>query len=266
MLVWIGSDHAEAQCCDAPNYDARKWCDATKIATRLAGPRISPSATLVWLVRIRASVYRLLTQMVFDLGKAHKGHDIVTITPELLGNAVRDGMKAEIAPLFDELRRFTDRRIAELSAEINATVQLVDYSESNLSGQLSQLRDQITSMVAAPAAASRNSGLELEAVVQATEAAANQIMEAAEAIGDWLRDGSRDPGSMETVAAKLNSIFEACTFQDVTGQRVRRAIQHLQNVEMILTDLMPVRPEAVATNDLTFDPDLIQDDVDRMFG
>ena len=52
-------------------------------------------------------------------------------------------------------------------------------------------------MVAMPAAATRNSGLELEAVVQATEAAANQIMEAAEAIGDWLRDGARDVESIE---------------------------------------------------------------------
>ncbi len=162
----------------------------------------------------------------------HEGHGIVTTpsdspgTSDSLGQHIRDSIKAEIVPLFDELRRFTDRRITELSAEIHATVQLVDYSEANLSGQLARIQDQVTAMVAVPAAATRDSGLELEAVVRATEAAANQIMEAAEAIGDWLHEGTHDPGSLRIVAAKLNTIFEACTFQDVTGQRVRRAIQH----------------------------------------
>lgn len=184
-----------------------------------------------------------------------------------IGQHIRDGIKADIAPLIEELRRFTDRRIAELSAEVHATVQMVDYSESNLSGQLSKITEQIASVVAMPAAATRNSGLELEAVVQATEAAANQIMEAAEAIGDWLRDGGRDVASLESVAEKLNAIFEACTFQDVTGQRVRRAIQHLQQVENMLTDLMPAGAALEMPEDPSGgNPDLLQDDVDRMFG
>jgi chemotaxis protein CheZ len=190
----------------------------------------------------------------------------VTTTPEQIARCIQEGIKTEVAPLFDELRRFTDRRIAELSAEIHATVQLVDYSEANLSGQLAKIHEQVAVMVAMPAAASRNSGLELEAVVQATEAAANQIMEAAEAIGDWLRDGARDAGSIEIVAEKLNSIFEACTFQDITGQRIRRAIQHLQQVETMLTEITPQRDEpAIPRQRVVVNPDLVQEDVDRVF-
>ena len=177
---------------------------------------------------------------------------------------IKEGIKSEIAPLFEELRRFTDRRIAELSAEIHATVQMVDYSEVNLSAQLGKIQEQVAVMVATPAAATRNSGLELEAVVQATEAAANQIMEAAEAIGDWLRNHSKDVETLEIVAMKLNSIFEACSFQDVTGQRIRRAIQHLQHVETMLTEISPRQPE-VAPNAVEVAPDLVQADVDRVF-
>jgi chemotaxis protein CheZ len=169
--------------------------------------------------------------------------------------------------MFEELRRFTDRRIAELSAEIHATVQMVDFSEANLSQQLGKIQEQVGAMVAMPAAATRNSGLELEAVVQATEAAANQIMEAAEAIGDWLRDGGRDARSLEMVATKLNSIFEACTFQDLTGQRIRRAIQHLQHVETMLTEVMPAATEPLPQEvDFGPAPDLAQDAVDQLFG
>ena len=209
--------------------------------------------------------------MMCDGGRHREGHKIVTSTPDRLGQRIQDGIKAEIAPLFDELRRFTDRRIAELSAEIHATVQMVDFSETNLSGQLGKIQEQVAVMVAMPAAATRNSGLELEAVVQATEAAANQIMEAAEAIGEWLRDGSRDVASVELVASKLNTIFEACTFQDITGQRIRRAIQHLQQVETMLTEVMPHTapdlPDTMRNGDgAGVNPDLGQDDVDLMFG
>jgi chemotaxis regulatin CheY-phosphate phosphatase CheZ len=199
-----------------------------------------------------------------------EGHEIVTTMPDRLSHGFHEDIKAELAPMFDELRRFTDRRIAELSAEIHAATQLADFTESNLSGQLARIQEQVSVMVAMPATATRNSGLELEAVVEATEAAANQIMEAAEAIGDWLRDGSRDVDSMSIVATKLNSIFEACTFQDVTGQRIRRAIQHLQHVETMLTEITPANadasPAAGQRPDPASDPDLGQDDVDRMFG
>jgi chemotaxis protein CheZ len=175
-----------------------------------------------------------------------------------LEELVRASIRAEL----DELRRFVDRRIAELSMEIHATVQLVDYSETNLSAKLASIHDQIAGVVAPPAAATHNSGVELEAVVQATETAANQIMEAAEAISGWLQSGG-DPSALPAVTEQVNAIFEACTFQDLTGQRIRRAIEHLQQVETMLSGMMPDTPgEARAT---PVAPDLVQADIDGMF-
>jgi chemotaxis protein CheZ len=180
------------------------------------------------------------------------------------------------------LRIFVDRRIAELSAEVHATTQLMDFSETNLTGQLAGIREQISGVLAMPTAATRNSGLELEAVVQATEEAANRIMEAAEAIGDWLRESKSDTNSIEVVNEKVAAIFEACSFQDVTGQRIRRAIQHLQQVETMLTDMAPGDAGAPATGKVVVsapfvsrgvvseeasraNPDLAQDAVDSLF-
>jgi chemotaxis protein CheZ len=194
---------------------------------------------------------------------------------------IQQTVAATIRHEMGDLRTFVDRRIAELSAEIHATVQLVDYSEVNLSGQLSEIRQQIASVVAAPTAATRNSGLELEAVVQATESAANRIMEAAEAISDWLREGKHDAESLSVVNEKVNAIFEACSFQDVTGQRIRRAIQHLQQVEDMLTGITPGEQQATAgrvqvhapynnagaltPEQSAANPDLGQDAVDSLF-
>ena len=104
-------------------------------------------------------------------------------------------------------------------------------------------------------------------VVQATEAAANTIMEAAEAISDWLHDGKRDAESLEAVAARVNTIFEACTFQDVTGQRIRRAIQHLQQVETMLDEMVPADALKAAAEPIAeIDPDLAQAEIDRLLG
>jgi chemotaxis protein CheZ len=162
---------------------------------------------------------------------------------ERIAGEVRAAVLSEVAPLFEDLRRFTDRRIAELSAEVHGAVQMVDFSESNLSSQLGGIQEQITRLISVPSMSTRNSGLELEAVVQATETAANRIMEAAETIGDWVREGKTDP---EAFFVKIDAIFEACSFQDMTGQRIRRAIEHLEHVESVLAHMVdpdsPIRP------------------------
>jgi chemotaxis protein CheZ len=189
---------------------------------------------------------------------------------------LRAAIRAEVAPLFGEMRGFVDRRIAELSAELAATSEIADMAEENLSRRLGQVHEQIAQLVAIPAASTRNSGLELEAVVQATEAAANTIMEATEAIQVWISSGQKDQASIEALSARVNSIFEACSFQDVTGQRIRRAIQHLQQVETMLEHIVPgVAPEPqrgvrVPTQMRTTSaaaqatPDLSQADIDAL--
>ena len=98
------------------------------------------------------------------------------------GNEPAEAMRAEMAAMFAELRRFVDRRITELSTEIHATVQMVDFSESNLSAQLERMHAQLTRLVALPNAATRNSGVELEAVVQATEEAVVDVLVANEEV------------------------------------------------------------------------------------
>jgi chemotaxis protein CheZ len=66
------------------------------------------------------------------------------------------------------------------------------------------------------------------------------------------------------VTQQVNAIFEACTFQDLTGQRIRRAIEHLQQVETMLTGMMdaPSPAETVAAPAAS---DLQQNDIDSMF-
>jgi len=72
-------------------------------------------------------------------------------------------------------------------------------------------------------------GKELEAITQSTEAATNTIMEQAELIM------SADPEDMEayhaTVQGAVMEIFEACSFQDITGQRISKVVSTLVHIE-----------------------------------
>jgi len=72
-------------------------------------------------------------------------------------------------------------------------------------------------------------GLELAAIVEQTESATNTIMESAERIME------SDPGDAEayrdTVNDAVMQIFEACSFQDITGQRISKVVTTLEHVE-----------------------------------
>ncbi len=189
-----------------------------------------------------------------------------------LAQTIQDAVRAATAEQFTSLHRLVDRRIAELSTEVHGAVQLLDYSEANLSGQIARVHEQIASVVAAPSQEARNSGLELEAIIQVTETAANRIMEAAEAIDDWVRSGASSSEGLAAVNERINAIFEACAFQDLTSQRVRRAIEHLEKVERMLGGMIqgeaahtPAEPPPFVHHP-SRGADLAQDAIDRLLG
>ena len=72
-------------------------------------------------------------------------------------------------------------------------------------------------------------GRELDAIVAATEEATNTIMEAAETI--MAADPSDADEYAKTVNDSVMSIFEACSFQDITGQRIGKVIETLSVIE-----------------------------------
>lgn len=191
--------------------------------------------------------------------------------------SARHAASADLGGMFDELRSFiddriaaVDRRIADLSDEINATVQMVDFSEANLSRQLSRMHQQITGVVALPAALPHSSGLELEAVIREAETAAHRIMNAAEAI----RAAVGKKGGDALITRQISVIFEACIFQDLTGQRIRRALERLQHIERTLSNMVKqaghehdeqARLEITTAAELTQrSPTLDQDGIDKL--
>lgn len=79
--------------------------------------------------------------------------------------------------------------------------------------------------------------VELDAVISETERATTTILEAVEEIeqsANMLLAAGRDTGRLDPVGAILDRVlilYEACNFQDVTGQRIRKVVSTLQFVE-----------------------------------
>jgi chemotaxis protein CheZ len=74
-----------------------------------------------------------------------------------------------------------------------------------------------------------SAGQELSAIVSATEKATNAIMECAETV--MAADSANSAAYKATVDEQMLVIFEACSFQDITGQRIAKVVETLQHIE-----------------------------------
>jgi len=70
---------------------------------------------------------------------------------------------------------------------------------------------------------------ELDAVVGATEEATNKIMDVCDTIGAIA--GNCAPEISEQLIACTTRVFEACNFQDITGQRITKVVQTLKYID-----------------------------------
>lgn len=87
---------------------------------------------------------------------------------------------------------------------------------------------------------------ELGAVVGGTEEATQQILEAAEAIDQAAsalsKVNSPDQQKIlsEEISERVVSIFEACNFQDLTGQRISKVMSTMKFIENHITVMMDI--------------------------
>lgn len=131
-------------------------------------------------------------------------------------------------------------------------------------------------------------GDQMIAVVKATEEATESIMAAMESNSEAiakLRETVQDPDQialLDKITENANSVFEACSFQDITGQRVGRVAKSITFVEErveALKELLGAQElEAVEVEEEDADSDaallngpqlegegLSQDDIDSLF-
>lgn len=174
-----------------------------------------------------------------------------------------------------KLETFVARRFDELSMEVNATSQLVDMAEEGLRRHFLEILEILKAInFHGEGSSPANTGVELEAVVQITEQAANTIMDAADKIvstldinDDWKDDSVRKK-AIEVINQNIQDIMMACNFQDLTGQRIRKAVENLENVEKRLSETLQKLglDTSGIPKSLDLAPGTSQGDIDEMFG
>jgi len=81
-------------------------------------------------------------------------------------------------------------------------------------------------------------GQELDAIVEATESATDTIMQAAE---DLMSFDTEDFDEYKNhINDEVMKIFEACSFQDITGQRISKVVKTLNHVEDRVSKLISI--------------------------
>lgn len=79
---------------------------------------------------------------------------------------------------------------------------------------------------------------ELDAVVNATEDATSSIMDSAEKIQGEASGLEGETG--DKINEEVMNIFEACSFQDITGQRITKVINAIRTIESKVDQLLNV--------------------------
>ena len=85
---------------------------------------------------------------------------------------------------------------------------------------------------------------ELDAIVAATADATHKIMDSAEAIEGVAATADKDAATILIDA--VNRIFEACSFQDITGQRITKVVNALKEIEARVDGLIHAFGQEIA--------------------
>ena len=111
-----------------------------------------------------------------------------------------------------------------LSQRLHADIEALAEYISTAKAEITDIRADKINTEFLPEASDQ-----LGAIVGATEKATNEIFEAVELIEEMA--STMAPEQAERITEAVTRVYEACSFQDITGQRISKVVTALQNVE-----------------------------------
>jgi chemotaxis protein CheZ len=145
-------------------------------------------------------------------------------------------------------RTGVDRDALERARAQIAEAQAYKHELGLILAAVERTRNEMTAL-APEASASEQTGRacrELAAIVGGTERATQSILQAAEEIDQAANilsasvKGSHDQGLAHDIQDRVVQIFEACNFQDLTGQRVAHVMTTLKFIEEHIARLLAI--------------------------
>lgn len=143
--------------------------------------------------------------------------------------AAHDSIKTPLKP--EEVAAVVRQVIESLSGDVSAA-DLKFYSElEELARYIRQAKSEIASIKPDDISTSfiPNATDELDAVVGSTEDATNRIMDVCDEMSAIAAECA--PPINEKIVGCTTKIFEACNFQDITGQRITKVVETLKHID-----------------------------------
>ncbi|MCK5517796.1 MAG: protein phosphatase CheZ [Alphaproteobacteria bacterium] len=153
------------------------------------------------------------------------------------------GQNAKVADLKD--RSYSRKEVVEIIRSVLGSIDkhnpptaklhqelstIVSYIE-NIRSELAHMRSIEINHHHIPTAAD-----ELDAVVEETASATDIIMDTCEKI-EKIADSLTPPVNTDLTDA-VTSIYEACSFQDITGQRITKVVKTLKHIEAKVLEII----------------------------
>ncbi|MDD3287798.1 MAG: protein phosphatase CheZ [Alphaproteobacteria bacterium] len=179
-------------------------------------------------------------------------------TDQQPGNKLESNLSAEIKAAHNESSKACEAKdiasivrqvISTLTGDINSA-DLKFYSElQELAGYIKRAKQEIAEIQPEDISASKIPGAtdELDAVVGATEEATNKIMDVCDEISAIAAECP--PENNEKLVACTTRIYEACNFQDITGQRITKVVQTLKYIDSKVEALLRALGDEVGRSD-----------------
>ena len=143
---------------------------------------------------------------------------------ELRANGSDHISSANIRDIVENVLSTMDGDVSGRDVKLYADIQSLSGFIARAKSELAELRPEAIAQEHIPAATD-----ELDAVISATEEATNAIMEAAETIEETAEKlGGEDE---QRLSQATTLIYEACSFQDITGQRISKVVNALREIE-----------------------------------
>ncbi|HTN39593.1 MAG TPA: protein phosphatase CheZ [Asticcacaulis sp.] len=195
-------------------------------------------------------------------------------------------MVGELEPKLINLMQQSEALVALMRGFFQQLDKRRSEEFSVIAGYIAKAKEEIREMRPHDISQDRipTAGAELEAITRDTENATHNIMNSAEAMmGFSIDQFGGDAGAYKAaVDDEVMKIFEACSFQDITGQRVSKVVNVLKQIEervgklantLGVEDSTPqeMTPEEKRRHDLLLNgpaiggPETKQDAIDAMF-
>lgn len=127
--------------------------------------------------------------------------------------------------------------VSMLKTELRALAVCIEQTKAEIAALRPQEADEDRLMAVT---------FELDAIVTATERATQQILEASEKIESLTREiqsqitDSYVSRIVDDINETIIGIFEACNFQDITGQRITKVVKTLKYVEARINAMIEI--------------------------